>query len=274
MAPFGAISADKLFRLLGTFQAPLIIDVRIPEDIEADPNLIPGSVLRDYRRIADWAPQMRGSASVVVACQKGRKLSEGTAAHLRDMGISAEVLEGGVLAWVSAGLPVVPIARLGHGKGATVWVTRQRPKVDRIACPWLIRRFIDPFSRFLFVAPSEVDGVAERFDAIPFDIEGVFWSHRDDRCTFDTMLVEFRLQTPALSTLAQIVRGADTNRPDLAPQAAGLLAASLGLSRLYASDLQQLEQGFLLYDAFYRWARDAMEEKHDWTPRGGRDGAA
>lgn len=138
--------------------------------------------------------------------------------------------------------------------------------------PWASRPLSDPFARFLFVAPSEVEGVADRFDAIPFDMEGVFWSHRGDRCTFDTMLSEFQLETPALLTLAEIVRGADTNRLDLAPQAAGLLAASLGMSRLYASDLQQLEQGLLLYDAYYRWARDAMDEKHDWVARGGRDG--
>ncbi len=271
MAPYGAISADKLFRLLGSSQSPLIVDVRIADDVEAHPFLIPGSLLRDYRQVDAWAAEI-GSSSVVVACHQGRKLSEGVAAHLRIRGLSAEVLEGGVLAWAAAGLPQVPIARLAHGTGATLWVTRNRPKIDRIACPWLIRRFIDPFARFLFVAPSEVEGVAERFNAVPFDMEGVFWSHRGDRCTFDTMLSEFQLETPALLTLAEIVRGADTNRLDLAPQAAGLLAASLGLSRLYASDLQQLEQGLLLYDAYYRWARDAMDEKHDWVARGGRDG--
>src|SRR6185295_5377375 len=129
--------------------------------------------------------------------------------------------------------------------GRTVWVTRERPKIDRIACPWLIRRFIDPAAVFLFVAPAEVAAVADRFGAVPFDIEGVFWSHRGERCTFDVMVEEFALATEPLLRLATIVRGADTARPDLAPEAAGLLAASLGLSRLYADDLEQLDAGMV-----------------------------
>ena len=145
-----------------------------------------------------------------------------------------------------------------------MWVTRARPKVDRIACPWLIRRFVDPQAVFLFVAPSEVLPVAERFAATPFDIDGVFWSHRGETCTFDTMLAEFGLEWEPLLRLATIVRGADTARPDLAPQAAGLLAASLGFSRMYRDDLAQLEAAMALYDAFYRWCRDAAEETHNW----------
>lgn len=266
MAPFGAVSADKLFRLLGSAQAPLLVDVRIDEDVEADPFLLPAAVRRDHRTVEHWAGEIR-SASVVVICQKGKKLSEGVAAHLRLVGISAEVLEGGAIAWAEAGLPRLPIAALPTDRGGTLWVTRNRPKIDRIACPWLIRRFVDPFARFLFVSSLEVEAVAERFDAIPFDMQGGFWSHRDELCTFDAMLAEFRLEVPALMTLARIVRGADTNRLDLAPEAAGLLAVSLGLSRLYQNDLQQLEQGLLIYDALYRWARDAMDEKHDWIAR-------
>ena len=143
-------------------------------------------------------------------------------------------------------------------------MTRSRPKVDRIACPWLIRRFVDPTAVFLFVAPAEVLAVAERFNGAPFDVEGVSWSHRGERCTFDTMLDELGLQTPPLAKLATIVRAADTGRLDLAPEAAGLLAASLGLSRMHSDDLEQLAAGVSLYDAFYRWARDASDETHDW----------
>jgi hypothetical protein len=147
-------------------------------------------------------------------------------------------------------------------------VTRSRPKIDRIACPWLIRRFVDPRAIFLFVAPAEVVGTGSLLGATPYDIEGVFWSHRGPQCTFDTMLVEFGLSTPALDRLAAIVRGADTARLDLAPEAPGLLAASLGLSRMYADDHEQLEAGMGLYDAFYRWARDATDETHNWpAPR-------
>ena len=151
-----------------------------------------------------------------------------------------------------------------NAEGRTVWVTRQRPKIDRIACPWLIRRFVDPRAQFLFVASSDVLDVAEKFDATPFDIEGVAWSHKGEFCTFDTMLDAFTLRTPPLDHLATIVRGADTNRHDLAPEAAGLLAASLGLSRMYRDDLAQLDAAMGLYDAFYRWARDATDEGHDW----------
>jgi hypothetical protein len=154
--------------------------------------------------------------------------------------------------------------------GRSIWVTRSRPKIDRIACPWLIRRFIDPRAVFLFVAPAEVQGVAERFGAMPYDIEGVFWSHRDELCTFDILLAEFGLSTPALDRLAMIVRGADTAQPDLAPECAGLLAASLGLSRMYSDDLEQLEAGIALYDAFYRWARDATDEQHNWPTNTGK----
>jgi hypothetical protein len=143
-------------------------------------------------------------------------------------------------------------------------VSRLRPKIDRIACPWLIRRFIDPQAQFLFVAASAVLPVAEKFNAIPFDIEDVFWSHRGEQCTFDTMIEEFELKIPALQHLATIVRAADTNRHDLAPEAAGLLAASLGLSRMYRDDLAQLDASMVLYDAMYRWARDATSEQHDW----------
>lgn len=149
-------------------------------------------------------------------------------------------------------------------QGRTLWVTRSRPKIDRIACPWLIRRFVDPAAVFLFVSPAEVLAVAERFNGTPFDVEGVYWSHRDERCTFDTMLDEFGLRTGPLAKLAAIIRGADTTRLDLAPESPGLLAASLGLSRMYLNDLEQLDAAMTLYDAFYRWCRDASDETHDW----------
>ncbi len=190
------------------------------------------------------------------------------AAWLRHEGIPADSLEGGALAWAQAGLPMVPEAVLPprDGQGRTMWVTRARPKVDRIACPWLIRRFVDPRAVFLFVAASDVAGVAERFEATPFDVDGVFWSHRGEQCSFDTMVEELSLAGfPALVHLATIVRGADTARPELAPQAAGLLAVSLGLSRMYADDLEQLEAGMPVYDALYRWCRDAADETHDWV---------
>jgi rhodanese-related sulfurtransferase len=267
MPSINTISTDKLVRLIGTPRCPVLIDVQTDEDFASDPRLIPGAIRRPWQAVAEWAHELNGRSAIVI-CQKGQKLSEGVAAWLRHGGVPAESLEGGALAWAAADLPMVPMARLPprDDKGRTVWVTRARPKVDRIACPWLIRRFVDRQAVFLFVTPSEVLGVAQRFGAAPFDIEGtdVFWSHRGETCTFDTMVEEFGLTTEPLLHLARIVRGADTARPDLEPEAAGLLAASLGLSRMHADDLEQLEAGMALYDAFYRWCRDATDETHTW----------
>jgi len=270
MSSFNTISPEKLARLIGTPKCPLLIDVRTEEDFRSAPCLIPGSKRRPFDTAAEWAPGLAGH-SVVVICQKGLKLSHGVAAWLRHTGTSADILEGGTLAWAQAGLPMVPADRIPppDREGRTIWVTRSRPKIDRIACPWLIRRFVDPDAVCLFVPTSEVQGVAERFSATPFDIEGddVFWSHRGDLCTFDVMIEEFGLSTEPLQHLATIVRGADTARLDLAPEAPGLLAASLGLSRMYADDLAQVEAGLMLYDAFYRWCRDATDETHNWPSK-------
>src|SRR5689334_6325919 len=226
MSSYTSISSDKLARLIGTANAPLLVDVRIDDDFAADPRLIPGAIRRSHRDVQDWAGSLNGQ-SVVVICHKGQKLSEGTAAWLRHNNVAAENLEGGHVAWKQAEFPTVPADRIPKrdGRGRTVWVTRSRPKIDRIACPWLIRRFVDPAAVFLFVAPSEVLAVGERFNAAPFDVENVFWSHRGEKCTFDVMIEEFGLATPPLSRLATIVRAADTGRLDLCPEAAGLLAA-------------------------------------------------
>lgn len=259
------ISPDKLARLIGTPNCPALIDVRTDEDFASDPRLIPGSIRCPHDRVQEWGASI-ANPSVVVICQGGKKLSEGAAAWLRQMGTPAEALEGGFDAWIAAGMPTVPATKIPplNAAGRTVWVTRSRPKIDRIACPWLIRRFVDPQAAFLYVAPQEVVAVVERFAATPFDIENVFWSHRGELCTFDVMVEEFGLATEPLLRLATIVRAADTARLDLAPEAAGLLAASLGLSRMYSDDLAQLEAGMLLYDAFYRWCRDATGETHNW----------
>ncbi len=269
MPAANSISVDKLARLLGTPKSPVLIDVRTDDDFALDPRLVPGSVRRDFATVASWGQEFAGRNAVVI-CHQGLKLSHGVAAWLRHAGTAAEVLEGGARAWAAAALPMVPIAVLAarDDRGRTLWVTRARPKVDRIACPWLIRRFVDPDAVFLFVPPAEVQGVAERFGAVPFDVEGagMVWSHRGDLCTFDVMVEAFGLGTlPALVRLAPIVRGADTAHPELAPEAAGLVALSLGLSRMFADDLEQLEAGMLIYDALYRWCRDATDETHNWT---------
>ena len=265
MSSINTISPDKLARLIGTPKCPALIDVCTDEDFACDPRLIPGAVRRSFANVAEWAPDFAGRSAIVI-CQKGQKLSQGVAAWLRHAGIPADSLEGGALGWARAGLPMVPQAKLParDRQGRTLWVTRSRPKIDRIACPWLIRRFVDPSAVFLFVTPSEAEAVGEKFGATPFDVEGVFWSHRGELCTFDLMVEEFGLATEPLKRLATIVRGADTARLDLSPEAPGLLAASLGLSRMYGDDLAQLEAGLALYDAFYRWCRDATDETHNW----------
>jgi rhodanese-related sulfurtransferase len=249
MSTYTTISSDKLSRLIGTANTPALIDVRTDEDFVADPRLIPGAVRRHHEQAADWGEEFSGRPAIVV-CLRGQKLAQGTAAWLRHLDVAAEALEGGFEGWKAAKLPLVPAEKLPprDAKGRTVWVTRARPKVDRIACPWLIRRFVDPNAVFLFVTPPEVLAVGERFNAAPFDV----------------MIEEFGLATPPLLRLAAIVRGADTGRPDLSPEAPGLLAASLGLSRMFDDDLEQLEAGLMLYDAFYRWCRDASGETHNW----------
>ena len=265
MSAPNTIAPEKLNRLAGTPAAPVIIDVRTVEDFDADPLMIPASLRRGHGDAATWAGSFAGR-EVVAVCHHGAKLSHGTAAWLRHAGADAVSLEGGFEGWKAAKLPLVPVAKIPprDAEGRTLWVTRARPKIDRIACPWLIRRFIDREAVFLFVAPSEVAAVAGRFGATAFDIENTFWSHRGETCTFDTMIAEWGLATGALLHLAKIVRAADTARLDLAPEAAGLLAASLGLSRIYSDDLAQLDAGMALYDAFYRWCRDATDETHNW----------
>lgn len=233
MPSFLEISPEKLSRLIGTPGAPVIIDVRTEDDFALDPRLVPGSIRRAHADVASWVGGVDAEA-VVVVCQRGGKLSHGVAAYLRHAGIDAESLEGGFEAWIAGG-PAVPDAKLPQrdAEERTVWVTRARPKIDRIACPWLIRRFVDPNAVFLFVPAPEVLAVGERFGATPFDIEDVFWSHRDELCTFDVMIEEFGLASEPLLRLARIVRAADTARLDLAPEAAGLLAASLGLQDVF-----------------------------------------
>lgn len=147
------------------------------------------------------------------------------------------------------------------------WITRERPKIDRIACPWLIARFIDREPEFLFVPPAEVLPVAEREGATPYDVPGVELTHVGERCSFDAFLERYGLDDPALQQLAVIVRGADTSRLDLAPQSAGLYALSLGLSRNYSDDHEMLKHGLVMYDALYAWCRECQGETHNWPPK-------
>lgn len=259
-----AITPAQLLRRIGLPDAPAIVDICIDEDFALDPHLIPGAFRHSHKDPEGLIARLAGRGAVIV-CQKGRKLSQGLAALLRAQGHAAEYLEGGAVGWrAMPDAPAVPFASLpAAGAAPSLWVTRHRPKIDRIACPWLIRRFVDTEARFLYVAPDEVAEVAARFEATPFDVTGVPLSHRGDLCTFDVMLDHFGLQSAPLQAMARVIRAADTGHPEAAPQAAGLLALSVGLSRQYRNDNAQLEAGLSFYDALYRWARDGQDETHD-----------
>jgi len=268
MASPSSFSIEKLSRLIGTPACPLILDVRIDEDFASDPRRLPASQRLSHADDAALAA-ISIDRPAVVSCQKGLKLSEGVAALLRLRGVEAFTLEGGFAAWQQAGLPLVPDSSIPKRQknGATRWVTRHRPKIDRIACPWLVLRFVDPKAEFLYVTPDQVEAVADRFEATAFDMDTGFWTHEGQNCTFDKMVAEFGLATEPLLRLADIVRSADTNRLADNPQAAGLLAVSLGLSRMHSNDLEQLQAGLVIYDALFRWCRDATDESHNWPPR-------
>jgi rhodanese-related sulfurtransferase len=263
-----SISATDLWNLIGTPRAPHIIDTRRRDVYEQAPGILPGSSWHDPQNATEWISSLDRSRPIVVACKAGHELSQMIAADLRGRGIEASILTDGYAAWTKAGLPIVAKSALDRfaPRRPSLWVTRRRPKIDRIACPWLIRRFIDPDARILFVDPPEVPAVARETGAIPFDIDGVEISHEGERCSFDTMLKLFGLEgDPALARLALIVRGADTARHDLAPEAAGLHAISLGLSALAGDDDHGLlERGFVLYDGLFAYLRFASGERHNW----------
>ncbi len=261
------ISPHELASLIGTAACPLVLDVRRKPVFDTAPTRIAGALWQDHMTIGDIADLMDPAGGTVVYCVHGHNVSEIAAAKLRSAKVRVQVLEGGIEAFDGPLAKLGPLLPAGSCRQPSVWITRERPKIDRIACPWLIRRFIDPFAEFHFVAAEWVADIAKEMGGAPFDIDGVFWSHRGQTCTFDTMIAEYGLASPALSTLAEIVRGADTARLDLAPQSAGLLAISLGLSRNFDEDLKQLDAGMLIYDALYAWARDGQSETHNWPSK-------
>jgi rhodanese-related sulfurtransferase len=269
-----SISPAELYARIGTADAPLIFDVCKCEDYDQLPRLIPGARWRDHQRTEQWMNEIPhnglGGSQVVLSCVKGMKVSQAAAAELRLRGINAAILEGGSLGWVKGGYPTVKkagvLAGIGNRDGrASRWVTRIQPKIDRIACPWLISRFLDPAARFFYVASDQVINAAAELDAIPYDVDGVEITHVGPTCSFDTLISHYDIHDPALDRVALIVRGADTARMDLAPEAAGLLAISLGNSRMAgADDHVALERGLAVYDALYTWARYASTETHNW----------
>ena len=265
------ISPEQLWSAFGGLAAPRVIDVRRKAALDGDDQMLPGAIWHDHGDAASAIQSLDHPQDIVVYCVHGHQVSQSVAAALRADGIDARVLRGGIDGWRSAGMPTKRISALPRVRceGGSVWVTRRRPKVDRIACPWLIKRFIDPTANFLFVEPDQVLAVAEEVDGTAFDIEGAEITHAGDLCSFDVLLALSGLDDPALGDIARIVRAADTDKLDIAPEAAGLLAMSIGVSALAGEDDRAaIDHGFALYDALYAWRRKAPSETHNW-PAGG-----
>ena len=243
-----SISPESLYDTLGSAAAPLLVDVRRASALARDPRLIAGSL-----RLA--APP--GGRPVVFYDAGG----EGLARRAAGAHPEARFLAGGMAAWRAAELPTRADRPL-PGQ----WVTRERPKIDRIACPWLVLRFLDPLARFSYVPAGEVLALARTSGGAAFDIAGAEFTHRGARCSFDAILAAFGLQDRALHQLARIVRGADTGRLRLAPQSAGLLAVSLGLSANFPDDHAMLAAALPVYDALYAWCRSHQDEAHASPP--------
>jgi rhodanese-related sulfurtransferase len=256
------ISAAALRQSLASDQPPLVIDVRKGPAFLGAPDLIRGALRRDPLRLADWAKALPPASSVVLYCVHGHEVSQGAASALAAAGIRARYLEGGIEHWRQSGGKFAP----KPAGASSRWITRERPKIDRIACPWLIRRFVDPEAEFLYVPTPQVRSIAQERDAVPYDVPDVEFTHQGEHCSFDAFVKYFNLREPALEELALIVRSADTNRMELAPQAAGLAAVSLGLSINFQDDHDMLAQGMVMYDALYAWCRKGKSEVHTWNP--------
>lgn len=282
-----SISPSQLRAAQGSATAPLLLDVRREAKFAQSPRLLAGAVRcapEDVARFAAGQPVRE----VVVYCVYGHNVSADAAATLRAAGWPALALAGGIeggedgadtsqdIAQWRASPPLTLAKRpdLGvTGEQPSRWITRERPKIDRIACPWLIRRFIDPRAEFFYVPTAQVFSEAQRLNAVAYDIAGAPITHEWERCSFDALIRAFDLRDPALDALADIVRAADTDRLTMVPQAAGLLALSLGLSRLHSDDHAMLAAALPLYDALYAWCRGDRAEVHQWAAHAVQAGA-
>ncbi len=263
-----SIDPLSLYEKLGSARAPLLLDVRREPGFATDAHMI-AAAARPSADLVAFAARHAASRPVVVYCVHGHEVSREAAAAISTAGLECAWLAGGIEAWRAASLPLIRKRPEWRVPGGSRWITRERPKIDRIACPWLVRRFVDPLAVFDYVPTPQVLSEALARQAVAYDIPGAPVSHRGERCSFDALLEDFALRDAALDRLAVIVRGADTDRLDLSPQSAGLLAASLGLSQRYADDLEMLEQAMPLYDGLYAWCRREVmgdNERHSWNP--------
>lgn len=257
-----SISLSGLKTELAGGTPPIVLDVRRrPAFLEATA-MVSGALRREPDQVGTWARALPKASSVVVYCVRGHEVSQSAAKALSDCGLSARYLEGGLEGWKSADGPLDSKPR----GASTRWVTRERPKIDRIACPWLVARFVDPGAEFLYVPSKDVLSAAKEKDAMPYDVPDVHFTHDGELCSFDAFISHYRLTDPALKDLALVVRAADTARLDLAPQAPGLAAISLGLSRNFQDDHEMLKHGMVMYDALYTWCKEGKQEVHTWNP--------
>ena len=286
------ISPQELGSRLGHADAPLLLDVRPQARFDASARMLAGAQRCSPGDVPGLAAALCAASphkEVVAYCVYGHHVSVDAATALRAAGLNARALAGGLeggedgvdepqdIAQWRLAAPLAMAKRTDWGVPniqASRWVTRARPKIDRIACPWLIRRFIDPRAEFFYVPADKVFDEAKRLNAVAFDMPGAPVSHVGARCSFEVLTQAFSLQHAALDTLARMVCGADTNKLDMAPESAGLLALSLGLSQLHADDHAMLEAAMPMYDALYAWCQNMSaavwqgtpKETHNWPP--------
>ena len=262
------ITSLDLYRRIGTPAAPLVLDLRSASDA-AGRKAVPTALCADPDAVNGWDWRLPRNRQVVVYDPDGDSCGPRVADRLRQRRIEATALVGGFAGWTAAGMPTIaaPDGARAIDAPPPRWVTRERPKIDRIACPWLIRRFIDLDAEFLYVPSDRVRAVAAQTGATPFDIADTRFGHFGGNCSFDAFIDAYGLNDPALAALALIVRAADTGRPELSPQAPGLLAMSTGLSVLFADDHEMLRHGFLMYDALFAHLRTAALNEQAAKPR-------
>jgi len=262
-----SISVSSIYSQLALASSPVILDIRSDAEYAATPRLIPGARRRDPALVGQWASTLVRTRTVAVYDADGTQASQATAQALATLGYAASHVEGGLAGWLEAGHGTIKGRPEFNAPGGSRWVTRERPKIDRLACPWLVRRFIDPDALFFYTPAPRVRTDAEALNAQPYDITDVTFSHRGTHCSFDAFLAEFDLHDESLDRLADIVRAADTGALAHSAQAPGLLAISLGLSVNITDDILLLEQAMAVYDALYSWCKIAHDETHSWPKK-------
>lgn len=258
--PPPTISAKDAWQAVQSGKARLF-DVRRRPLFDQSPLLAAMAQWRDPVFAAEWGERTPKDKPVFVYCVHGHEVSQNAATALRQAGQDAAYIDGGFASWVELNCPTE--VRSDKTKNAT-YVTRERPKIDRIAVPWLIARFVDPEAHFVYVPAADVLRIAADSGFIPFDVPHVELSHVGDLCSFDSCIAKFQIKDAALDRVALIVRGADTGQHAIAPEAAGLLAISLGLADIYADDQAMLRRGMDIYDCLYAWSRRHHQETHTW----------